>query len=220
MDLSDIRRVPFVGQAHVAGVATLIAIGADEIHMGPLGQLGPIDPQIGGLPALGVSRALKTIASVAETCVPSEATAKMSILPDGTLRSLPPSTIFRPCCNWEIFLRSSAEIRVCREYTLFGRQKSRMGNEKSPSRDLAFDRSTRNYKSFPHARILVSSSKHVWSAKWVQFLFAHLRSTLVSPSNRTISESPSATAAKIERPSEDQDTRRAMNVARSPKSVI
>jgi len=46
--------------------ATLIAIGADEIHMGPLGQLGPIDPQLGGLPALGVSQALDTIASVAE----------------------------------------------------------------------------------------------------------------------------------------------------------
>jgi ClpP class serine protease len=46
--------------------ATLIAIGADEIHMGPLGQLGPIDPQLGNLPALGVSQALKTIGSVAE----------------------------------------------------------------------------------------------------------------------------------------------------------
>jgi hypothetical protein len=34
--------------------------------MGPLGQLGPIDPQIGGLPALGVSQALKTIASVSQ----------------------------------------------------------------------------------------------------------------------------------------------------------
>lgn len=34
--------------------------------MGPLGQLGPIDPQLGGLPALGVSQALDTIASVAE----------------------------------------------------------------------------------------------------------------------------------------------------------
>jgi len=43
-----------------------VAIGADEIHMGPLGQLGPIDPQIGGLPALGVSQALRTIASVAQ----------------------------------------------------------------------------------------------------------------------------------------------------------
>lgn len=46
--------------------ATLIAIGADEIHMGPLGQLGPIDPQLGGLPALGVSQALKSIASLSE----------------------------------------------------------------------------------------------------------------------------------------------------------
>jgi Serine dehydrogenase proteinase len=46
--------------------ATLIAIGADEIHMSLLGQLGPIDPQIGGLPALGVSSALRTIASVSE----------------------------------------------------------------------------------------------------------------------------------------------------------
>ena len=64
------------------------------------------------------------------------------------------------------------------------------------------------------------SSKHLWSANWVQFLFAHSRPTFVSPSSRTMSESPSATAARIERPSDDQDTRRAMNVARSPKSVI
>jgi hypothetical protein len=46
--------------------ATLIALGADEIHIGPLGQLGPIDPQIGGLPALGVSQALQTIASLVQ----------------------------------------------------------------------------------------------------------------------------------------------------------
>jgi hypothetical protein len=52
---------------HAKSAATLIAIGADEIHMGPLGQLGPIDPQIGGLPALGVSQALKTIASVSQS---------------------------------------------------------------------------------------------------------------------------------------------------------
>ena len=53
-----------------------------------------------------------------------------------------------------------------------------------------------------------------------QFLFAHWRPTFVSPSRRTMLESPSATAAKMERPSDDQDTRRAMNVGRSPKSVI
>lgn len=46
--------------------ATLVAIGADEIHMGALGQLGPIDPQLGGLPALGVSQALRSLASLAQ----------------------------------------------------------------------------------------------------------------------------------------------------------
>lgn len=46
--------------------ATLIALGSDEIHMGPLGQLGPIDPQLGGLPALGVTQALETIATLSE----------------------------------------------------------------------------------------------------------------------------------------------------------
>jgi hypothetical protein len=46
--------------------ATLIALGADEIHMGQLGQLGPIDPQLGGLPALGVAQALKTLAGLAQ----------------------------------------------------------------------------------------------------------------------------------------------------------
>ncbi|MCL4371558.1 MAG: hypothetical protein M1380_11750 [Chloroflexi bacterium] len=44
--------------------ATLIVLGADQVHMGPLGELGPIDPQLGGLPALGVVEALKRIASL------------------------------------------------------------------------------------------------------------------------------------------------------------
>lgn len=46
--------------------ATLLALGADEIHMAMLGQLGPIDPQLGGLPALGVKQALETIASICQ----------------------------------------------------------------------------------------------------------------------------------------------------------
>lgn len=46
--------------------ATLITLGADQIHMGLLGELGPIDPQLGDLPALGVKRALETIASVCQ----------------------------------------------------------------------------------------------------------------------------------------------------------
>lgn len=46
--------------------ATLIALGANEIHMGLLSELGPIDPQFGGFPALGLSNAMEKIASMAE----------------------------------------------------------------------------------------------------------------------------------------------------------
>jgi hypothetical protein len=51
-----------------------------------------------------------------------------------------------------------------------------------------------------------------------QFKFYYFAGAIVS--NKTMSESASPTAAMIERPSGDQDTRRAMNVGRSPKSVI
>lgn len=51
---------------HAKSAATLIALGADEIHMGMLGELGPIDPQIGKLPALGVKRAMETIAGLSQ----------------------------------------------------------------------------------------------------------------------------------------------------------
>jgi hypothetical protein len=46
--------------------ATLISLGADEVHLGVLGHLGPIDPQVGGLPALAVARALETLAELVE----------------------------------------------------------------------------------------------------------------------------------------------------------
>lgn len=45
--------------------ATLICLGADEIHMGRTSQLGPIDPQIGKLPALGLVQALETLSGLA-----------------------------------------------------------------------------------------------------------------------------------------------------------
>jgi hypothetical protein len=47
--------------------ATLISLGADEIHMGGMSELGPIDPQFGGLPALSLSNALQTLAKLVET---------------------------------------------------------------------------------------------------------------------------------------------------------
>lgn len=45
--------------------ATLICLGADEIHMGLMSHLGPIDPQLGGLPALALGNALNVIAELA-----------------------------------------------------------------------------------------------------------------------------------------------------------
>ena len=42
--------------------ATLLALGADEIHMGSMSELGPIDPQLGNIPAQALSNALKTLA--------------------------------------------------------------------------------------------------------------------------------------------------------------
>ncbi len=44
--------------------ATLISLGAEEIHMGRMSELGPIDPQFGGLPALGLSSALDRLAKL------------------------------------------------------------------------------------------------------------------------------------------------------------
>lgn len=46
--------------------ATLISLGANEIHMGLLSELGPIDPQINGFPALGLTNALEKIASLSD----------------------------------------------------------------------------------------------------------------------------------------------------------
>jgi Serine dehydrogenase proteinase len=44
--------------------ATLIALGADEIHMGLMSELGPVDPQIGNIPALALSNAFTKIAEL------------------------------------------------------------------------------------------------------------------------------------------------------------
>ena len=44
--------------------ATLLCCYADEIHMGSLSELGPIDPQIDGLPALGLKSSIEHIADL------------------------------------------------------------------------------------------------------------------------------------------------------------
>ncbi|WP_084360762.1 SDH family Clp fold serine proteinase [Hydrogenophaga palleronii] len=44
--------------------ATLLALGADEIHLGMMSQLGPIDPQVNDLPALGLANGLTKVAQL------------------------------------------------------------------------------------------------------------------------------------------------------------
>jgi len=46
---------------------TLLALGADEIHMGIISELGPIDPQIGDYPALGLGAAVDHIATLCKS---------------------------------------------------------------------------------------------------------------------------------------------------------
>ena len=47
--------------------ATMICCAANQIHMGSLSELGPIDPQINGLPALGLKNSVEHIAELVKT---------------------------------------------------------------------------------------------------------------------------------------------------------
>lgn len=49
---------------HAKSAATIICCAADEIHMGSLSELGPIDPQIDDLPALGLKYSVEHIADL------------------------------------------------------------------------------------------------------------------------------------------------------------
>jgi hypothetical protein len=44
--------------------ATLICCGADKIHMGSLSELGPIDPQFDGVPALALKHSIEHLAEL------------------------------------------------------------------------------------------------------------------------------------------------------------
>lgn len=56
--------VAIPGEAKSA--ATLLSFGADEIHMGPMSELGPIDLQVDGLPLRSISGALEKIAGIVQ----------------------------------------------------------------------------------------------------------------------------------------------------------
>lgn len=52
---------------HAKSAATLLCCAAKEIHMGSLSELGPIDPQIDSMPALGLKNAVQHIAELAKS---------------------------------------------------------------------------------------------------------------------------------------------------------
>lgn len=51
--------------AEAKSAATLLSLGADEIHMGPMSELGPIDPLVNNVPLLSITNGLETIVSLA-----------------------------------------------------------------------------------------------------------------------------------------------------------
>jgi hypothetical protein len=55
------RQVRFIIPANAYSAATLMCLSGDYIVMGPLATLGPIDPQINGVPARAILRAFETI---------------------------------------------------------------------------------------------------------------------------------------------------------------
>ncbi len=61
---STTKKFVVVVPRQAKSAATLICCGADEIHMGSLSELGPIDPQINNLPALGLKNAVEHIADL------------------------------------------------------------------------------------------------------------------------------------------------------------
>ena len=68
--------------------ATLICCGADEIHMGSLSELGPIDPQFGGMPALATKHSLEHLAEIA-----SRHSGAKEMLSDYLAKSLPVTVV-------------------------------------------------------------------------------------------------------------------------------
>jgi hypothetical protein len=52
---------------YAKSAATLLCCAANEIHMGSLSELGPIDPQINDMPALGLKNAVQHIAELVKS---------------------------------------------------------------------------------------------------------------------------------------------------------
>jgi ClpP class serine protease len=63
-EFSKENKLVIVIPRYAKSAATLLACAADEIHMGSLSELGPIDPQINRMPALGLKNSIEHIADL------------------------------------------------------------------------------------------------------------------------------------------------------------
>jgi len=61
---STIEKFVVVIPRYAKSAATLLATAANEIHMGSLSELGPIDPQIDNMPTLGLKNSIEHIAEL------------------------------------------------------------------------------------------------------------------------------------------------------------
>jgi hypothetical protein len=74
------RSVRFIIPANAYSAATLLCFSGDEIIMGSLATLGPIDPQINGIPARTIIRAFENIEKRLKEEGPSALTAYVPLL--------------------------------------------------------------------------------------------------------------------------------------------
>ena len=72
--------IRFIVPANAFSAATLMSFSGDEILMDSQGTLGPIDPQLGGIPARAILRAVETLEERLKTEGPNALTAYMPML--------------------------------------------------------------------------------------------------------------------------------------------
>ena len=74
------KSIRFLVPSNAYSAATLICFSGDEVVMGPLGTLGPIDPQINGVPARAILRAFENLEARLKNEGPRALTAYMPLI--------------------------------------------------------------------------------------------------------------------------------------------
>lgn len=77
---ANFKNIRFIIPANAFSAATLICFSGDQIIMGSLATLGPIDPQINGVPARAILRAFETIEKRLKEEGPKALTAYMPLI--------------------------------------------------------------------------------------------------------------------------------------------